>query len=302
MPLAYTFEHQISCPDDLCAVVINHLPDGFPAHSHQYVEIFIALTGSSDHLIAHQRYRINTGDVYVLQGDIVHGFEHATPDFSICNVLIREDVACLFTEQLRTLPGYQALFLLEPAHRRWQEFPSRLRLGGPQVQEVLTLLHRLKDELTHRQQGTTAMVQAVLLQLIIVLCRRYASLEDDETANLLRLSEAVIYLEAHIRQPIRVSELARIAHISERHFLRLFRKIYQLPPMARILQLRIQHACALLRTGTVNVTDAAYASGFQDSNYFSRQFRRLVGCSPREYRCRGHQLSIDEISSPHMGE
>jgi len=42
-------------------------------------------------------------------------------------------------------------------------------------------------------------------------------------------------------------------------------------------------ACELLRKGELNVTETAYRVGFADSNYFSRQFRRVMECSPREF-------------------
>ena len=44
------------------------------------------------------------------------------------------------------------------------------------------------------------------------------------------------------------------------------------------------HAATLLRSGKANCTEAAFAAGFNDSNYFSYSFRKLTGLAPTEYR------------------
>lgn len=54
--------------------------------------------------------------------------------------------------------------------------------------------------------------------------------------------------------------------------------------MAWLLELRLEKAELLLRTGTLSVAETAAACGFSDSNYFSRQFRRKFGRTPRESR------------------
>lgn len=40
----------------------------------------------------------------------------------------------------------------------------------------------------------------------------------------------------------------------------------------------------LLADPTKSVSDVAYALGYQYPQYFSKAFKRVVGCSPNEYR------------------
>ncbi|MDW7658951.1 MAG: helix-turn-helix transcriptional regulator, partial [Bacillota bacterium] len=54
-------------------------------------------------------------------------------------------------------------------------------------------------------------------------------------------------------------------------------------PTDYIIRLRLEHARRLLQTGGICITAAAAESGFPDSNYFSRQFRRHYGMAPRDY-------------------
>jgi AraC-like DNA-binding protein len=91
------------------------------------------------------------------------------------------------------------------------------------------------------------------------------------------------YVEQHHAEPIRAADLERIARLSPSSLLRAFTRITGMPPMRYVTRLRITRACELLRTGDGNVTEVAFRVGFGDSNYFSRQFRQVMGCTPREY-------------------
>jgi AraC family L-rhamnose operon transcriptional activator RhaR/AraC family L-rhamnose operon regulatory protein RhaS len=52
------------------------------------------------------------------------------------------------------------------------------------------------------------------------------------------------------------------------------------------MKIRIERSCRLLRTTDLPVTRIALDAGFSDPNYFSRQFRKVMGISPSEYRRR----------------
>ena len=54
-------------------------------------------------------------------------------------------------------------------------------------------------------------------------------------------------------------------------------------PITYLLRLRLQKAASLLRLSG-RIGDVAMRVGFQDTNYFTRQFHAFYGCSPREYK------------------
>lgn len=270
--------------DDFCQVNVHNLVSGFPSHSHDYVEIVIILSGQAEHCIKGKSYAVSIGDVYVLQGNQEHGFENTTCDFRVCNVMYRHELLDFPFEKLKTLPGYQALFVLEPARRRSSEFRSLLRLDSARLKEVLEKVHRLRHEMEMRSAGFECAGQAYLLDLIVFLSRIYSTSSENSTVGLLRFSEAVAWMEENYTRQSSVADLARRAAMSERHFLRMFRKTFDTSPLEHLLRLRIRRATELLQAGRCNITETAYKCGFSDSNYFSRQFRRILGMSPRQYK------------------
>ncbi len=78
--------------------------------------------------------------------------------------------------------------------------------------------------------------------------------------------------------------LAKMSNLSVRHFTRIFRDTYQTSPGNYINNLKMQHACMLLTKTTLNISEVAFQSGFSDSNYFTRQFKKLFQVTPKEYR------------------
>jgi signal transduction histidine kinase/ligand-binding sensor domain-containing protein/DNA-binding response OmpR family regulator len=66
----------------------------------------------------------------------------------------------------------------------------------------------------------------------------------------------------------------------------LYRKIKSLTglsPSEFVRNIRLKHACIMLKNETGNVSDIAYAVGFNDPKYFSTCFKAEFGVTPREY-------------------
>jgi AraC-like DNA-binding protein len=270
--------------EDFCQINAHNLVSGFPVHSHDYVEIVIILSGQAEHCIKGQAYAVASGDVYVLKGNQEHGFQNTTRDFRVCNVMYRQELLDFPFEKLKALPGYQALFVLEPARRSDSEFRSLLRLDSAHLKETLEKVHKLRQEMQTRASGFECASQAYLLDFIVFLSRLYSVSSEKSTGGLLRFSEAIAWMEENYTRHSSLSELARRAAMSERHFLRMFRKTFETSPLEHLIRLRIRRAAELLQSGGYNISGTAYKCGFSDSNYFSRQFRRIIGMPPRQYR------------------
>ncbi|MDZ8118609.1 AraC family transcriptional regulator [Pontiella sp. NLcol2] len=92
------------------------------------------------------------------------------------------------------------------------------------------------------------------------------------------------YVRDNYAQPIEIKDLAALVHLSVSQFERRFRKIFQISPLKHIMRVRIR--AASLRLTTTNDTIAAIAldCGFYDHSHFTRNFRKNMGTSPKEYR------------------
>jgi AraC-like DNA-binding protein len=190
----------------------------------------------------------------------------------------------LQTIDLPRMPGHHALFTLEPNCRRQHGFKSWLRLTPGELGTVLGLVEQLDLELSQRKPGFGFMATAFFMQLVGWLSRHYGSSRHADTHNLLRLAKTIAYLETNFHETLDLESLAKMAGMSKRSFLRTFQAGVGLTPIAYLIQLRVNRAAAMLRSGTENITEVAFRCGFADSNYFTRQFKQIMGQSPRRYR------------------
>ena len=80
-----------------------------------------------------------------------------------------------------------------------------------------------------------------------------------------------------------LSELAAICKMGESYFQKLFKEIYGISPKKYIIQLKINHACDLLRLERYTVTQIAELCNFSDVYFFSRQFKEYMGITPTQF-------------------
>ena len=110
------------------------------------------------------------------------------------------------------------------------------------------------------------------------------SAAEDSNRRLLRAKDA---MDGSYAEPLDVPTLARIAHVSEAHFIRTFRATFGETPNRYLQRRRVERAMWLLRTTDRTVTDICMDVGFSSLGTFSRVFRDIVGEPPSAYRGRG---------------
>lgn len=267
-----------------CCVRIDQLQRGYPMHGHQdFIEIVIVLGGECVHQIGDVTFRERAGNVYVLQGDVPHGFDKGSADFSVCNIMYNPVWAALPEARLRRMPGYQALFVLEPKWRNQRGFKHSLKLNAGQMRETIAITRRMLEEQRAKVDGADCEALAELLKLIVLLSRAYA--ETKKPSRVFPLAAAVAHLETHFREKTQLDQLARTSHMSRRTLFRAFQDAFQQTPLEYLNGLRLREACRMLsEPGDWTVGEVASACGFEDSNYFSRCFRKFTGRTPRDWR------------------
>jgi AraC-like DNA-binding protein len=104
---------------------------------------------------------------------------------------------------------------------------------------------------------------------------------EERNRRLLRARDA---MDRSYDQPLDVAALARIACVSEAHFIRTFRATFGETPHRYLQRRRVERSMFLLRESDRSVTDICLDVGFTSLGTFSRTFREIVGQSPLAYR------------------
>ncbi len=88
-------------------------------------------------------------------------------------------------------------------------------------------------------------------------------------------------------EPLDVAALAKVASVSEAHFIRSFRATFGETPHRYLQRRRVERSMFLLRETDSSVTEVCFSVGFTSLGTFSRTFHEIVGETPSEYR-EGH--------------
>lgn len=105
-----------------------------------------------------------------------------------------------------------------------------------------------------------------------------------------RLNEALEHIEAHLGEPIEVTELARIATTSEYHFRRMFSALAGMPLSEYVRRRRLTVAGAEVLAGDRSLLDIAVRYGYGSGEAFARAFRAVHGVGPGDARRAGAAL------------
>jgi AraC-like DNA-binding protein len=99
-----------------------------------------------------------------------------------------------------------------------------------------------------------------------------------------RIEPSLAYMLAHLDEPLRISQLSRMADISNSHFFALFKQAMGESPIKVFIRARMHRACVLLLETRMSVKEVAASLGYHDEFYFSRVFKSVQGLSPSYYR------------------
>ena len=100
----------------------------------------------------------------------------------------------------------------------------------------------------------------------------------------MHLRRARDHVDRHYAEPLDITRLAAVAHVSEAHFIRTFRDTFGETPHRYLQRRRVERAMFLLRQTDRSVTEVCLDVGFASLGSFSRTFTEIVGKTPSVYR------------------
>jgi transcriptional regulator GlxA family with amidase domain len=183
---------------------------------------------------------------------------------------IRDASTFVSAEELSlSLPGLPAIQLFGTAPRETAHEIAR---------QVLSASHRQKDD--------TAELELQIQYLTVLRRLRLAHIHPGAAYNPGQspFDQAIAFMRANLHQTLDLTTIARHAAVSPTSLGRLFRTRLRTSPMRYLIELRLVHACDLLRDPSRNISEVAAACGYESSAFFCRSFKSRYGVTPSEYR------------------
>lgn len=253
-----------------------------PWHWHEEVEFSYVRQGVLRVSISGQSYVFRAGEGFFLNANVLHTMGPEEPDRPVLWD------SHMLHPMLLSGP-YKSVFdakYLSPVLKNRTFELAAFRGETARQREILRLLQQVSavQETPYSEFRTRNLFSDLWLQLLqeMETLERQSALPKSVDQE--RIQMMLAFIHRNYAEKITLEQIASSAMISKRECLRCFQTAIGKPPVAYLLEYRIQKAEQLLRATGLSVTEIAMQTGFSGSAYFAKMFRELRGMSPGQYR------------------
>jgi AraC-like DNA-binding protein len=252
--------------------------EGLHWHYHSAMELTLFTSGAGIRFVGDHITPFDTGDIVLLGERLPH---HWSVRGDSSGISIQWEFPP--SHAIWSLPESQPLAQLFERARRGLQISGRtsknltpliLQLAGASGPDRLGLWFRTLALIHHSNDSDLTILSSRPFDLP-------ASSRHEQV-----ITEAIRFVHANFRKPIRLNELLALTHMSKATFSRQFLRHAGKPLSAHLTSLRIQAAQEELRSTDRSVLDIALGCGFTQLTFFNRTFRAHTGTTPTQYRSR----------------
>ena len=254
----------------------------FPWHWHPEIELTLVEEGEIAYEVNDSLYHLKAGEgVFCNTTVLPSGHREQTEDCSYLSV----------TFHPRLLYGYRSSVMqdkymdhiLKSASLASIHFVPEEAWHGRVLEQIGRI--RLLDQ--EHPVSEELQIQIALFQIWQEI---FEHVEVNETGygenarDTERIRRIMEYIQKHYGEKITLEDLAGQIHLCRSESCRLFRRYMNVSMFDYLLDYRVERSLELLQKPGLDITQVAGRVGFVSPGYFSRIFKRKMGCTPLEYR------------------
>ena len=149
---------------------------------------------------------------------------------------------------------------------------------------VLTIMEEMRKKKEFYVDTVNWLTCALLLEIARVNSLEHEMVEKAKRPGIGQIKNALDYISMEYQQEIKIQELAEKCCMSETHFRRLFVEYMGMTPVDYINMVRVQIACEMMRKTNASMEEIAVKAGFATASTFNRNFKRIVGTTPYQWK------------------
>ena len=256
-------------------------------HFHNYLEIGYCYEGRGNMMLGEQEVSYHGGIFTVIPKNYLHTTISFPGELSSWEYLF-VDVEKILQKTVSGTPGDVEQMARRINSRAVFAESSRYpRLAG-MIRDIMDVIRRGEAFCQEEAEG-------LMLAVLTEVARRNGECGGEYSENtrggvklksdnlILRIID---YIGEHYGEALKVSDIAKWAHISETQFRRIFSSYMNMSPLEYINLVRIRAACEYLKKTDEPVAMIAAKCGFSVGSTFNRNFRHVMGVTPAEWRKR----------------
>jgi len=153
--------------------------------------------------------------------------------------------------------------------------------------ELASTINKLIKECMSSSITKDVLADLTLQELLIriIQTQTLKSIEDNKKLESNSpISMVLEFIRNNIKENFNLKDLSDKAGMSTTSFYRFFKRELGMSPIEFILNEKIKIAKQLLKYPGIQINEVGFQSGFEDSNYFIRLFKKVEGITPKQYQ------------------
>lgn len=248
------------------------MQQNFPRALHKHddrLEIVFIVKGRGVHLIGDVKYHTKAGDILIFNRDVIH-----------------DEMAEVNSDMVVYCCGIKELHIKGMEKNRLFDIDSPAVISSgdkhDMIEQLLAIMFLQIKENGNKASETCRYLLSTLLTLIIKLPRE--TIKTIPYKKLTLVEQVKQYLDAHYAENITLDNLAFRFNLSPYYLSHLFKQETHFSPIHYLIRRRIGEAQSLLTYTNYSISKIAGLVGYDNANYFSTLFTKMIGISPSLYR------------------
>lgn len=248
-------------------------------HNHEEFEILLFTEGSPEVMVQNRLYRVGVNDMIFINPLEVHSVKQIESPYSLKCICFSPSL--ISNEKIRKS-------LTDSPIQITHYFSAR----DTDVDYLRELFFRICEAYERSDEWAEAEISSYLTLLFSHLLRtdRITQKANHSKSSAFCL-RTLKYIAEHYTEHLTSADVAKAISYSHGYFCRKFRAEFEQSFSEYLTLYRISLSKILLKEKNQTVTDAAYLCGFNSTDYYTVCFKRLVGCSPSDYKKQGKEPS-----------
>lgn len=263
---------------------VRHSTEAQSPHTHEYFQIFYVIKGNITHYVEKVEGKLYRGDMTIIPPNVEH---HIGPiddgtefySFSFMMNIFDESnksdrIAVNFLNQLTTVNKAS----IQP----------KISLPDDEILYIETIMDRIYKEFNLKQVGNDEIIRSNAVILLTVFARIYfETINDAIPTGVSNLNQYVLYciqyINANFHEPLSLTDMAKRSAMSKSSFCNAFSTLTGYSFKEYLNLKRIEHSIKLIKKG-YQLTVIYGLCGYEDYSTFIRNFKKVMGISPSQYK------------------
>ena len=253
-----------------------------PAHSHYFSEIILVREGVCHITRKGFSDQLSAGELIYIAPMIRHSIESADGN------PVTVDVIKYSATRLREIPSYLTDLRALAADAAQVRVPIHASREDVSRYHLDSIIEECILESSRKEFAWELHIRALLYLLITGLARfwidRRETLLDQLPKERNPILDIPAYIEQHISEPLRVEDLAANCSMSYPWFAKCFHEFFGISCKQFIMRIRVENVEQYLTYSDLDLSSISQLTGYTDSSHMVKDFRRMVGMTPGQYR------------------